>query len=583
MTINGLRFICSLSHLTMPLRRMPKTFGLADMEKGEFPHLFNRPENQNYVGPIPPLDTFFTDTLSSAELAEFQEWHAGFEGLWNFREQMRKYLVMDVVLLREALKKYTESFTFTHATGDGEAEEHVVSPLRYTTIAAVVNNIFRSVFLEPEKVAVLELDEAKFVRRGFSGGRTAVFRAHCKADLDAGEVIEYDDVCSLYPSVNYCKRDWQCYPVGEPTWVEAPASLDGLLGFAEIDITPPPDLLWHPVLPSRKAGERLNFTLHPQEKAVYATCELDLAVAKGYKITKIHRVLHFPESTTTLFRGYVDVFMKLKDDATREQNPGRRAIAKLCLNSLWGKFGQKTNVRQSDFTKKYADAFVLMEEKDVLDVVDVGSAGTMEVVYREKGGDEVKSYNTNVAIAAWTTAQARRTLYEALDIVKDRAIYCDTDSVVYLSKPGLPRIPQGEGLGLWESELKPDDPIVEFCALGPKLYSYVTKSGKKCVKAKGFRTNHRSEDVLCFNNFLRAIQAVKRKRGAVDVLEDGEEDDPDKYRAIVKDSTLVRAKTREIVSKRTEKRLRPTVEERGTLDTESMRVIPFGPDAMDVD
>ena len=30
-----------------------------------------------------------------------------------------------------------------------------------------------------------------------------------------------------------------------------------------------------------------------------------------------------------------------------EHNPGMRAIAKLCLNSLWGKFGQRNNMKQT--------------------------------------------------------------------------------------------------------------------------------------------------------------------------------------------------------------------------------------------
>ena len=29
-------------------------------------------------------------------------------------------------------------------------------------------------------------------------------------------------------------------------------------------------------------------------------------------------------------------------------NPGMRAIAKLCLNSLWGKFGQRNNMKKTD-------------------------------------------------------------------------------------------------------------------------------------------------------------------------------------------------------------------------------------------
>ena len=91
------------------------------------------------------------------------------------------------------------------------------------------------------------------------------------------------------------------------------------------------------------------------------------AIEKGYQILKIHEVWHFPKHTDQLFKGYVDTFLKIKqeasgypkDCATEEQkqayvdeyyehegirldpekieyNPGLRSLAKLMLNSLWG-------------------------------------------------------------------------------------------------------------------------------------------------------------------------------------------------------------------------------------------------------
>ena len=47
-----IRFIDSLSFFQMPLSAFPKTFGLTELKKGYFPHKFNIPEHQTYVGPI---------------------------------------------------------------------------------------------------------------------------------------------------------------------------------------------------------------------------------------------------------------------------------------------------------------------------------------------------------------------------------------------------------------------------------------------------------------------------------------------------------------------------------------------------
>jgi len=35
------------------------------------------------------------------------------------------------------------------------------------------------------------------------------------------------------------------------------------------------------------------------------------------------------------------------------RNPGLRSIAKLCLNSFWGKFGQRTNLPNTEIVKSY--------------------------------------------------------------------------------------------------------------------------------------------------------------------------------------------------------------------------------------
>jgi hypothetical protein len=96
--------------------------------------------------------------------------------------------------------------------------------------------------------------------------------------------------------------------------------------------------------------------------------ELLKAVEKGYEITRMHEVWHFPQQSDELFKEYVNTFLKIKQEAsgypkeyvTPEQrelyvsqylehegieldpdkithNPGLRSLAKLMLNSFWGK------------------------------------------------------------------------------------------------------------------------------------------------------------------------------------------------------------------------------------------------------
>ena len=53
----GVTFIDSLSFFPMALSKLPRAFGLEEVTKGSFPHLWNTPEYQDYVGVVP--DTVF--------------------------------------------------------------------------------------------------------------------------------------------------------------------------------------------------------------------------------------------------------------------------------------------------------------------------------------------------------------------------------------------------------------------------------------------------------------------------------------------------------------------------------------------
>lgn len=54
-----------------------------------------------------------------------------------------------------------------------------------------------------------------------------------------------------------------------------------------------------------------------------------------------------------------------------EQNSGLRAVAKLCLNSFWGKFGQRSNLKQTEVVKSRESLLKLLTcpEKEVHDLL----------------------------------------------------------------------------------------------------------------------------------------------------------------------------------------------------------------------
>ncbi|GFT69266.1 DNA_pol_B_2 domain-containing protein [Trichonephila clavipes] len=61
----SIRIIDSFNFFPMPLSKLSKAFGLEELAKGYFPHLFNCPSNRSYVGSFPDSDLFSPSSMSS--------------------------------------------------------------------------------------------------------------------------------------------------------------------------------------------------------------------------------------------------------------------------------------------------------------------------------------------------------------------------------------------------------------------------------------------------------------------------------------------------------------------------------------
>ena len=105
--------------------------------------------------------------------------------------------------------------------------------------------------------------------------------------------------------------------------------------------------------------------------------------------------------------------------------------------------------------------------------------------------------HTNEVIGAYATAGASIPLYSFLDKLQEKAIYTDTDSVIFIQpgqeKPTL--IETGDNLGKMQSELKKDEIIVEVVCAGPKNYAYkmynsATGESKTVCKVRGITLNY---------------------------------------------------------------------------------------------
>ena len=164
------------------------------------------------------------------------------------------------------------------------------------------------------------------IRDAFFGGRTnnLFFNYICREN----EIIRYLDVTSLYPSV-LVKNE---YPIGHPDIInEFPNKDLNYFGFIKCKVLPPQNL-YIPVLPYRD-NKKLIFPLcrtciqtrddrcdHTEKERLligtWFSEELKLAVSKGYKIIELIQVLHYNNKSDSIFKPYIQKWLKLKTEAS---------------------------------------------------------------------------------------------------------------------------------------------------------------------------------------------------------------------------------------------------------------------------
>merc|ERR1712138_36229 len=112
---------------------------------------------------------------------------------------------------------------------------------------------------------------------------------------------------------------------------------------------------------------------------------------------------------------YRGIGIRLDTDHIKK-NPGLKAVAKLCLNSLWGKFGQRQNKTQVEVIYSVKELWDLLLNDQLTDFdISVVDENRLMVAYRVKEVCLPNSHNTNIYIAAFTTSHARLRLYQELE------------------------------------------------------------------------------------------------------------------------------------------------------------------------
>ena len=148
----NIKFIDSLNFIPMSLAKFPKTFGETELCKGYFPHLFNKEENWNYVGPIPCQNDYGVNFMKPEERKVFIAWHkeqVESNYLFDFQKEIVKYCRSDVDIMRKCCLLFREMLR----------DETDIDPFgKSLTIASYCHEVYRTKFLKKDTIAVFQHD-----------------------------------------------------------------------------------------------------------------------------------------------------------------------------------------------------------------------------------------------------------------------------------------------------------------------------------------------------------------------------------------------------------------------------------------
>ena len=353
-------FIDSLKIINQTVESMPKTFKI---EENKLEIDYNAPREKGHI-------------LTGEEEA---------------------YIKNDVVIVAKALS-YLFNMGLTKMTAGSNALSE------YKEITRL--NRFRSLY----KPLNYEID--KDIRRAYRGGFTYLNPVYKNKEVKEGEVL---DVNSLYPSVMYKEM----LPFGEPFFYEGeyvedkvyPLYIQRLTCSFKIKEGKIPTIQ----IKHSRFVDNEYLTDSGEEPVALTLTSVDLKLfLEQYDVWDLHYESGWKfKAMRGLFTDYIDKWIKVKNEATISGNKGIRQVAKIMLNSLYGKFATSLDVQSKI---PYLDGDIVKYK--------LGEKTTKDGVYLPMG--------------AFITAYARDKTIRTSQSIKDYSIkkygvdmycYSDTDSI----------------------------------------------------------------------------------------------------------------------------------------------------------
>lgn len=334
------------------------------------------------------------------------------------------------------------------------------------TIASTALNAYKRRFNDSLPYTHTDEQILEMEQKAYKGGRTECF----KIGEFTNQKFSYADINSMYP---YCmigdklpKRMIRMF---------TPTSMNQVIDLMEhrymlVDATIKTDKPFFGVTYNQNNVTILNTDQRPSSsKLIFPVgefrqylhhSEFDYALHSGY-IQKIHNIVIYEQAD--LFTDYVNFFTNMKIQAKESNNKTYYLMAKLFLNSLYGKFAQQYKWQEK-----------LEDNPNYEFVCDFVMNSNTEKFHSEFiwFGEKWGSFSSGLVahscpiIAGAITAKARMLLWEYIENVEmENMYYTDTDSLIVNDKGFSKLTPfiHHTELGYLDLEKETDHLIINGC------------------------------------------------------------------------------------------------------------------------
>ncbi len=271
----------------------------------------------------------------------------------------------------------------------------------------------------------LDVSIDTFCRKAYHGGWCYVNPKYQMKDIAEGQVF---DVNSLYPWALYANE----YPIGLPQYYSGQYQYDSdyPLYIQRFSCTFKLKKGKFPIVQFKHSKFYLDteYQVECDEPQEMTMCNVDLKLfLENYDVEDMYYKGGYKfQKQDNLFTDYIEQWMKVKESS----EGSIRALAKLMLNNLYGKFATNPHI---------------IEKKPVIK----NNAVEYEIY------DEYNSEGIYIPVGLFCTAYAREKTVRTAQKVYDRFIYADTDSLHLVGKD-IPTVIEDEvhptHLGKWKRE-----------------------------------------------------------------------------------------------------------------------------------